>query len=193
MALSKELEARVNKHKKTWAAARKTKPGEFSVPDIKDGEYACRVTAKYGLSKKGKKELFVRLEWTILKGKYKGASSSSFFNLDNENEEYRDAAWKSLASNVQVLTGEDTSTDEYKNDPRLLFKLLDQINKDKPHCMCALSNGVSDKGKKYINAYFNSLIKDGGDDEEDEDAPTTSKMGGARGAEGGKTAPRARD
>lgn len=159
----KAVQAAINKGKKAWKDARNTPPGgsDFSAPKLKKyGTHKCKWDGAYGTDKN--ERLYATLTWTILSGADKGKSHNKYYAIQNDDDpEKALKAMSRLAADVQVLTGVDTSEDDFE-DVSSLFDLIDDIHKDNPVAM----TDIKENGE-YLNVFINELVEDEDDDEED--------------------------
>lgn len=162
----KAVQAAINKGKKAWKDARNTKPGgsDFSAPKLKKyGTHKCKWDGAYGTDKN--ERLYATLTWTILSGADKGKSHNKYYAIQNDDDpEKALKAMSRLAADVQVLTGVDTSEDDFE-DVSSLFDLIDDIHKDNPVAM----TDIKENGE-YLNVFINELVEDEDDDEEEDDS-----------------------
>lgn len=161
----KAVQAAINKGKKAWKDARKTPPGgsDFSAPKLKKyGTHKCKWDGAYGTDKN--ERLYATLTWTILSGADKGKSHNKYYAIQNDDDpEKALKAMSRLAADVQVLTGVDTSEDDFE-DVSSLFDLIDDIHKDNPIAM----TDIKENGE-YLNVFINELVEDEDEDDEEDD------------------------
>jgi len=161
---SNAFTAAMKKKTRVFNKSRKAKPGQFTIPEIKDGSYVARITLTCRAVGDENKPV-ASFKWTIARGKEKGVSHSKDIWLTDKDKEREQKNFDEMSKCLQVLgyDMDDVETDQF-------LEIAEEVTKDKPLVKIALVNKTAKNGsgKKYLNCHLNELLDE--DDEEEEKA-----------------------
>lgn len=182
MPISSDFAKRLtrNKSAKTrFKKAKEARPGEFTAPEIPNGNYVARCSVSAGNTKKDGTP-FVSIKWVIVEGEHAKKSWSQDFYLEGDDEDRVQKTWDALSKAIQVLAGiDDEVMEEFESwEMEDLIEVLEEIDKEAPYCRIGIRNWKGEKSSG-ITAYFNALVDPDEigkeDEDEDEEEPVVQK------------------
>lgn len=134
--------------------------GDFSVPEIEDGNYIARVKAGVGVTPKAGVP-YVEFKWTIVSNadgtdsEFEGKGyRQTFFLNDHEGDlEREEKTWEFLGKTLKACLSPNIEFESAED----LEDLCKQITEEKPHVNISVKSGEGKKGR-WISAYFNRRI-----------------------------------
>lgn len=181
MAVSKDFAKRLAASKvaqKRLKKAAKARPSEYSIPEIENGTYICRIGVSTRIFEKTNCPI-ISIHWAVVEeGEYKGVHHQMDFWLEGDDEDKVQKTWDNLSRAIQVLANLDEEDMESFAEWSMsdLIGVLDEIDKAAPLCKVRIKNWKGEKSSG-LNAYFNELVDsvDAEDAEEDEEEEQEEK------------------
>ena len=114
----------VGKFAKSWETAKKAKPGTFEDTDVPEGDYFVRVSsARAGVSKQGKGDPYVSVNFKIVRGPHTGGNLSRYAGIQTDKDlEFLSKDFQRMGYEVEDLAlneVEDLVADLAKSKPYL--------------------------------------------------------------------------
>jgi hypothetical protein len=165
-AFSKALDKKKNAAKLLDKAAKAEAGGDFSTPDIPEGDYLARVKGSCGVTPK-KGVPFVEFKWTIVEGEYTGKGYRETFYLENDDAENEEKTWTRLGKTLKILSSRDVVTFE---DAEEMEELINEIDTETPHVQIKVRRWQTNKDKEAeaaggdytesgLGVYFNKRVE----------------------------------
>ncbi len=165
-AFGKALDKKKNAAKLLDKASKAEKGGDFSTPNIPEGDYVARVKASCGITPK-KSVPFVEFKWTITEGEYTGKGYRETFYLEDSDVEREEKTWTRLGKTLKILSAREMVTFE---DAEELEEIVNEIDTETPHVQIKARRWQTNKDKEaeaaggeYVESglgvYFNKRIE----------------------------------
>lgn len=143
-AFSKALDKKKNAARLLDKANKAEVGGDFSTPDIPEGDYIVRVAASCGVTPK-KGIPYVEFKWRIAEGEYQGEGYRETFYLEDDNAEREEKTWIRLGKTLKVLSSRDVVTFD---DMEELAEVVNEIDKENPVCKGKATRWQTNKDKE---------------------------------------------
>lgn len=172
MAASKGFLKALKKNKqnqKRLAKAKEERPSQgYQLPKIDDGQYIARLGAEAAQTENDGTP-YVRINFSILEGEFKGKGHSKVYFLDGEDEEKVQGNWDRLSKDIQRIQDyTDDSMEDFGEDIDDFVEEVDTIDEEAPVVKITIKNSTKN-GKDYLNVYFDERLDDYEEGEEEED------------------------